>query len=118
MEHTINPLILIEQPISGFQILFFLIMGVVFLFILVQLVFSLSETAKTRKSPIITTDSTIKDKKYMVSRENFPVYYLTIETKDGTIEFKVSEKEFDSVFIGDSGVLTYQRKKFKSFVKK
>ena len=75
------------------------------------------EAKKNDSAPVVQTPARLVSRRFRELKEDFaPGYYLTFETADGPLpEFSVSAQTYAAVREGDSGLLTYQRKRFLGF---
>lgn len=86
----------------------------------------LLEWSRNNSSPLLTISARIVSKRSEVRQQQLQdesqssrtrtTYYLTYETDEGTrMEFKVDGNEFGMSAEGDSGLLTYQGKRYHGF---
>lgn len=102
---------------------------VIFVLVVFLLIFnifkSLNEYFKNNEAPIITEEVLIKDKRqeytthaHQHGASTYTTYYVTFEFVDGErLELKIPLKQYKLMAINDQGNLTYQRKRFKQFIR-
>lgn len=93
----------------------FILFGVVIIYFIIEYI-------KNSNSPIVSSRAKITDKERIVRNHfdnnnvnstSFIIKFITNEGEEK--EFNVDKKVYKSLIVGDSGVLSYQRKRFKNF---
>ena len=108
---------------DGFSILFTLMFLLVFGLVLVTAVRSLSQWHKNNRSPRLTVEAAVVDKRNQVYHHHHnnhmstnTSYYVTFEVASGDrMELSVPSSEFGYLVEGDHGLLTFQGTRFLSF---
>lgn len=118
---------------GGFEVMFFLVFGLVFCIILVNIVRGLGQWNKNNQSPRLAVSSTVVSKRTNVSHSHHhnagdmtgasgtystssTTYYATFQVESGDrIELQVNGSEFGMIAEGDQGRLTFQGTRFLGF---
>ncbi len=121
------------SEIFVFEILFFVIFGMIALVIVVNLVKDTREWNKNNHSPRLTVSCRIVGKRAEVSYTQHPVgedrngahgvpmlsstaHYVTFQVESGDrMEFRVDDREYGLLAEGDFGKLSFQGKRFLDF---
>lgn len=94
---------------GGFEIVFFLIFGVIAVMILVTLFRGLSQWNKNNHSPRLTVEARVVTKRQNISHVTFQV-----ESGD-RMELQMTGPEYGMLAEGDRGRLTFQGTRYVSF---
>lgn len=110
---------------GGFEIMFFLIFGLVVAMFVVMFVKGIGQWHKNNNSPRLTVEAVVAAKRTDVSHHhdaNTHVdhhttwYYVTFEVQSGDrMEFGVSGSEYGLLAEGDYGKLTFQGTRYLEF---
>ena len=110
---------------GGFEILFFLMFGIVLVFFIVTFIRGIGQWNKNNHSPRLTVSAKVVAKRTDVSHHhdaNTHVdhhttwYYVTFEVESGDrMELGVSGYEYGMLVEGDYGRLTFQGTRYLSF---
>ena len=116
--------------ISIMWLFMFLMFAAVFGLIIYKIVNHVSEEAKNSKAPVLTVEAKVVSKRTSVSGTGGSMqmngmyssgttstsYYVTFQAPDGSrLELKVPGKKYGMLAEGDTGLLTYQRKRFVGY---
>ena len=118
---------------GGFEIMFFLVFGLVFCIILVNIFRGLGQWNKNNHSPRLAVFATVVSKRTDVSHSHHnnagdmtgasgtfstssTTYYATFQVESGDrLELQVNGSEFGMLAEGDQGRLTFQGTRFLGF---
>lgn len=113
----------LSPELTGFHIMKLVITvggAVILLVILGILLYQIINRIKNSKAPLETISARIvaKDLQYYNRSSYAPLGYIVFEKATGErIRLTLSRKDYDSLAIGDRGMLSYKRKQFVSFVR-
>lgn len=109
---------------GGFEIVFFLIFGVIAVMILVTLFRGLSQWNKNNHSPRLTVEARVVTKRQNISHHHSgdhmsttsSRYYVTFQVESGDrMELQMTGPEYGMLAEGDRGRLTFQGTRYMSF---
>lgn len=109
---------------GGFEIVFFLIFGVIAVMILVTLFRGLTQWNKNNHSPRLTVEAQVVTKRQNVSHHHSgdhmsttsSWYYVTFQVESGDrMELQMTGPEYGMLAEGDRGRLTFQGTRYVSF---
>lgn len=109
---------------GGFEIVFFLIFGVIAVMILVTVFRGLSQWNKNNHSPRLTVEARVVTKRQNISRHRSgdhmsttsSRYYVTFQVESGDrMELQMTGPEYGMLAEGDRGRLTFQGTRYVSF---
>jgi len=110
---------------GGFEVLFFLMFGIVLIFFIVTFVRGIGQWHRNNNSPRLTVEARVTSRRTDVSHHhdvNTHVdhhttwYYVTFEVESGDrMEFGVSGSEYGLLAEGDYGKLTFQGTRYLGF---
>ena len=109
---------------GGFEIVFFLIFGVIAVMILVTLFRGLSQWNKNNHSPRLTVEARVVTKRQNISHHHSgdhmsttsSRYYVTFQVESGDrMELQMTGPEYGMLAEGDRGRLTFQGTRSVSF---
>ena len=109
---------------GGFEIVFFLIFGVIAVMILVTLFRGLSQWNKNNHSPRLTVEARVVTKRQNISHHHSgdhmsttsSRYYVTFQVESGDrMELQMTGPEYGMLAEGDRGRLTFQGTRYVSF---
>lgn len=118
-----------NSPFGGgmFSTFFYLVFGIIAVFIIFSLVKGFSQWSHNNKQPVLTVPSRIVSKRTDVSHHNHTdngnahhtsttTYYVTFEVESGDrMEFRVNGQEFGQLAEGDQGKLTFQGTRYLGY---
>ena len=109
---------------GGFEIVFFLIFGVIAVMILVTVFRGLSQWNKNNHSPRLTVEARVVTKRQNISHHHSgdhmsttsSRYYVTFQVESGDrMELQMTGPEYGMLAEGDRGRLTFQGTRYVSF---
>ena len=115
-------------PFQLFEVMFFIMFGLVFCVILVSMICGLLQWNKNNHSPRLTVPVTVAGRRTEVHHRRSSdshmthtstTYYVTFQVESGDrMELRLSGQEYGLIVDGDRGLLTFQGTRFLSFERK
>ena len=115
-------------PFQIFEVMFFLMFGLVFCVILVTMIRGLCQWNKNNHAPRLTVPVTVAGRRTEIHRRRsgdshmthtYTLYYVTFQVESGDrMELRLSGQEYGLIVDGDRGLLTFQGTRFLNFERK